>query len=740
MPARQSIESPIVSAPAIETVQPEPVARALPEAPLAQEKSSSWWDDLSDSVSSAFDSSQPATEISQPLQAPETRAPLETPKSSANININTADAAEVDAPAVIDASKFAKEEVDKDAIVDVFSLPAEEQAAEKSTSWWDDVTDSVVGVFDSSEGQPDQAEVNKSAAMAESEPMLSTELAVPPATNDLPVPPSVSVASQAPDAAVVEAPKELPKNAASYDGLEIAEGFAAHSDFGSNTATLGVPPMAAMPVSPAPVITLPVPTVDENGDEILAQASDGDGSVGLKDPFQSGARLAPEPPAAPIKPIVPADTTAPAPVALKPKDPVVLQSAENQAVAAAVPTGKEEGTSWIGDMQDSLTSYFSEDAKKPVEPQAPLVSKDDALKVDELKAMPKEVVAKSDADTMKSMVGLNDLKPMPENPAAPAPANAPEPTPVVSKSAEKPAPKPAKASAEPRVSKAQAAPVGKVEEIIVPQPPVENKLADGKSDEIKPVAPVTQPNKTAQNTMDATVKTDASVVEKKAEPVPPAAMAEAKPVEAKPTEIAPKAETPVVPTVSAKSNESKPVVSAPPQQAPEVTVSAKAEKTVGAEKAPVTAVAAVQTPPVSTPAPTPVAVKPEEKVMASLAPDAKPAVEAKTSSATFSFVVGKSELSKESQAQLNDIAVKLKQGQNARVNVKAYATSGGGKDAGDGEVMAKRISLARGLAIRAYLIDQGVSALRINVQPLGNNSGGGNPERVDVEMTLPSGT
>jgi outer membrane protein OmpA-like peptidoglycan-associated protein len=197
-----------------------------------------------------------------------------------------------------------------------------------------------------------------------------------------------------------------------------------------------------------------------------------------------------------------------------------------------------------------------------------------------------------------------------------------------------------------------------------------------------------------------------------------------------------------------KPPEVKPM--SPAQQAPEVTVSASAKAAslaaqVDAPKAEVAKVSPVETKPeaaASVAAPDPAkAVEPKQDntQTTSLASVETPVATPKSSSVSFSFVEGKSELSKEAQSQLDSVAATLKGTQNGRVNVKAYASAGGVKE-GDSEVMAKRISLARGLAIRAYLIDRGVSALRINVQPLGSKNNGGNPERVDVEMLTPAGS
>lgn len=48
---------------------------------------------------------------------------------------------------------------------------------------------------------------------------------------------------------------------------------------------------------------------------------------------------------------------------------------------------------------------------------------------------------------------------------------------------------------------------------------------------------------------------------------------------------------------------------------------------------------------------------------------------------------------------------------------------------------ARRLSLSRALAVRAYLIEKGIRSTRIDVRALGNKSEGGPPDRVDIIIT-----
>ena len=61
------------------------------------------------------------------------------------------------------------------------------------------------------------------------------------------------------------------------------------------------------------------------------------------------------------------------------------------------------------------------------------------------------------------------------------------------------------------------------------------------------------------------------------------------------------------------------------------------------------------------------------------------------------------------------------------MQVKAFAGGSSGSPSA-----ARRLSLSRALAVRSFLIEEGVRSTRIDVRALGNRSKGGPPERVDV--------
>jgi len=79
------------------------------------------------------------------------------------------------------------------------------------------------------------------------------------------------------------------------------------------------------------------------------------------------------------------------------------------------------------------------------------------------------------------------------------------------------------------------------------------------------------------------------------------------------------------------------------------------------------------------------------------------------------------------KAQLDALAQKMASDENTRIQLLAYA-SGTPETAS----RARRISLSRALAVRSYLIKQGVRSTRMDVRALGNNVEGSPADRVDI--------
>jgi len=93
------------------------------------------------------------------------------------------------------------------------------------------------------------------------------------------------------------------------------------------------------------------------------------------------------------------------------------------------------------------------------------------------------------------------------------------------------------------------------------------------------------------------------------------------------------------------------------------------------------------------------------------------------------FPAGETELEKSSQEQLEGLAKDLRSSETLRVQLLAYA---GDEDASPSK--ARRVSLSRALAVRSYLIENGIKTSRIDVRALGNKTTSGSPDRVDVKV------
>jgi len=123
---------------------------------------------------------------------------------------------------------------------------------------------------------------------------------------------------------------------------------------------------------------------------------------------------------------------------------------------------------------------------------------------------------------------------------------------------------------------------------------------------------------------------------------------------------------------------------------------------------------------------------------AAFGPEAPAAVQAAAATtagsapAALEFKPGITELGTGPQPVLDAIVARLRADEKLRVQLVSHATDGS-----NDSVEARRISLARAIAIRRYLIDQGVSHLRIDVRALGNHSDHG-PASDQVDLLVVS--
>jgi len=91
------------------------------------------------------------------------------------------------------------------------------------------------------------------------------------------------------------------------------------------------------------------------------------------------------------------------------------------------------------------------------------------------------------------------------------------------------------------------------------------------------------------------------------------------------------------------------------------------------------------------------------------------------------FSDGSIELSGDARRKLSAVATALQENTTLRIQILAYANSNA-----DGTSRARRLSLSRALAVRAYLIEREVRSTRMNVRALGDKTGDGPADRVDI--------
>jgi outer membrane protein OmpA-like peptidoglycan-associated protein len=200
------------------------------------------------------------------------------------------------------------------------------------------------------------------------------------------------------------------------------------------------------------------------------------------------------------------------------------------------------------------------------------------------------------------------------------------------------------------------------------------------------------------------------------------------PAETMPTEVPSPVQPPAEPAPAAEATTPAPETPAP---APTETQTAEAP--------------APQTPPASSAAtsteatPQPEA-QPQGEQQAAVTPETPPAAPAEGTTppsegtgtlpagATRLLYTGESDdVPGDATAKLDAIAQDLLANQDKRIQVLAYAAG-----TEDTESKARRKSLARGLAIRSYLMKAGVPSTRIDVRALGNKTEGGPADRVDI--------
>ncbi|MEQ8585380.1 MAG: OmpA family protein [Thalassobaculaceae bacterium] len=112
------------------------------------------------------------------------------------------------------------------------------------------------------------------------------------------------------------------------------------------------------------------------------------------------------------------------------------------------------------------------------------------------------------------------------------------------------------------------------------------------------------------------------------------------------------------------------------------------------------------------------------------APSAAPSPSAQSAggdTTRIAFPSGQSQLPADAGSKLDPVVARLKQDDQLRVQLMAYADGDQ-----DGANKARRLSLSRALAVRAYLIDNEIASTRMDVRALGNRADEGPADRVDL--------
>jgi outer membrane protein OmpA-like peptidoglycan-associated protein len=122
------------------------------------------------------------------------------------------------------------------------------------------------------------------------------------------------------------------------------------------------------------------------------------------------------------------------------------------------------------------------------------------------------------------------------------------------------------------------------------------------------------------------------------------------------------------------------------------------------------------------PSQTLIAKKPEETQTAALPP-----VSEGLKQTRLTFKSDSAELTRAMKKELEALAGLLQRDESVRIQLMAYARSSDGSPS-----RARRLSLSRALAVRAFLIDNGVRSTRMDVRALGDKGDGGPADRVDI--------
>jgi len=228
------------------------------------------------------------------------------------------------------------------------------------------------------------------------------------------------------------------------------------------------------------------------------------------------------------------------------------------------------------------------------------------------------------------------------------------------------------------------------------------------------------------------------------------------PPQSRPAPVAP-------PKVAARPPAAAPTLAPPPLAPPPAPSAPPAIKPPAAVQPPPLAKAAPPTPPAAVirplappaAAPTPRAVpprpaappplsapqqtnRPQPSATAALTPPARPSLQAAPAASiaispdgnlySIPFATGSTDLPKTANPALAKLAERMKQNEDLRIQLMGFAGDDGGSAS-----QARRSSLFRALAIRTFLMKEGIRSTRMDVRALGQTSVEGvPPDRVDI--------
>ncbi len=95
----------------------------------------------------------------------------------------------------------------------------------------------------------------------------------------------------------------------------------------------------------------------------------------------------------------------------------------------------------------------------------------------------------------------------------------------------------------------------------------------------------------------------------------------------------------------------------------------------------------------------------------------------------MAFAGESSDLPSDARNELRGVVEQLKKSAEIRLRIEGFAS--GADDSGN---RSRRLSLSRALAVRSYLMDQGIASTRMDVYARGVQAEGGPADRVDLTM------